>query len=80
MKVKIVPDKQIKGYWGMNPRASKELHKKCPKNTILVAKSASKLMRKRTIAHEKIEYYHMGRRLKYKKAHRIAEAFDRRIK
>lgn len=81
LKIKRVKSKSIKGYYGMNPEAAKELGIKCPKNTILIEDKLKGRMKKRTIAHEKIENYMMKKKgLKYKEAHKIAEKFEKRIK
>jgi len=79
MKVKEV--KRIgKGYLGMNPLAAKELGIKSPPNTILIKKGLTRHKKNLTIIHEKIEYAQMKRGLKYKPAHRIASALEKKVK
>lgn len=81
MKIKYVKPKKIKGYFGMNPEASKELGLKCPKNTILIANNLKGRMKKRTIVHEKIESYLMKNKgLRYAKAHMIASKLEKKVK
>jgi hypothetical protein len=78
--IRTVPDKELKGrYWGMNYYAKKELGEHIPikKNEILVSDKCTPTMRRRTIAHEKLEADMMNRRgFKYAKAHKVAEAMD----
>jgi len=81
MRIKLVK-KISKGYLGMNRRAAKELGIDYPysEETILINKSLSKKEQKKTIAHEKIELFHMKRGLKYREAHKIANALEANIK
>lgn len=75
--------KDLKGKWfGMNYFASKELKLSFPikKNEIYVDKHLKGRMLKRTIAHEKIECYHMKRGLRYKQADKIASKLEKKIK
>jgi hypothetical protein len=79
----IIKRKDLKGKWyGMNYFASKELKLTFPikKNEIYVDKKLKGRMLKRTIAHEKIEVFHMKRGLKYKKADRIAGKFEKNVR
>lgn len=76
MKVKEVKSIE-KGYIGMNPAAGKELGVKCPPRTILVKKSLSPKQKQSVVAHERIEYSQMRRGLKYKSAHKIANALTK---
>lgn len=74
--------RNIRGYYGMNHEAGKELHIKHtpPEGTIYVQKDLKGRMLKRTIAHEKTESYLMKHdHLKYNKAHKIAMKFERNI-
>lgn len=81
MKVKYVPSDRIKGYYGMNHEAGKELGVYCPKNTILVDSELKGRMLKRTIAHEKLESYLMKEKgMSYKDADRVAMSFEKRVK
>jgi hypothetical protein len=83
-KIIEVTDKALKGkYYGMNYYANKELKEKIPmgKNDILVSKNLGEKMKKRTIAHEKLEAQMMrDRGMKYNKAHKCAEAMDDYVK
>lgn len=77
MKVLKVNPKRIKGYYGMNPEAGKELGVSCPKNTILVRNDLKGRMLTRTIQHEKVEEYNMRvKGMSYKKADKIAKSFE----
>ena len=69
-------------YYGMNYYANKELKAgyKCHKDEVLVDKKLKGRMLKRTIAHERMEAYHMKRGLKYRKADNIARKFELKIK
>jgi len=69
-------------FYGMNYYANKELKAKfnCKPNEILIDKKLKGRMLKRTIAHEKIECFHMKRGLRYKKADRIASKFEMRVR
>lgn len=81
LKIKYVKPKEIKGFYGMNYEASKELGVKCPKNTILIDSSLKGRMKARTIQHEKIESYLMKKKhLNYKKAHNVAMSFEKKHK
>jgi hypothetical protein len=82
-KVKVIPDEKMGQYDGMNHPAAKELHfSPVPKkDEVYVSDSVKGLYKKQVIVHEKIEQWHMENRgLKYKKAHAIAEQFDKNIK
>lgn len=82
-KVKILPDKKMGNYDGMNHFAAKELHfTPVPKkNEVFITSSAKGLYKKQVKAHEEIEQWHMENRgLKYKHAHAIAESFDKNIR
>lgn len=75
--------KNVKGYYGMNHEAAKELNLKDipPKNTIYVEKGLKGHMLKRTIAHEKEEAYQMSHNhLKYNKAHKVAMKWEKNVR
>lgn len=81
MIIKKVTPNIIKGYYGMNPEASKELGVRCPKNTILIDKNLKGRMLTRTIQHEKVESYLMREKgMNYNKAHKIAMSFENQHK
>lgn len=74
--------KNIRGYYGMNHEAGKELGIKNtpPKGTVYVDKELKGRMLKRTIAHEKFEAYLMEKKnMKYHDAHNVAMKFERNI-
>ena len=80
--MKIVK-KNIRGYYGMNHLAGKELKIKCTPsmNTIYINKSLKGRFKRQVIAHEKIELWLMkNKHMKYKTAHNIAEKFDKNIR
>lgn len=75
--------KDIRGYWGMNHEAGKELHIKNnpPEGTIYINKSLHGIKEKKVIVHEEVESYMMKHNhLKYKDAHRIANKFEKNIR
>ena len=75
--------KNVRGYWGMNHEAGRELNiKNTPdKNTIFVDKSLKGERLKKVVAHEKVESFLMREKgLKYKDAHRIANRFERNVR
>lgn len=75
--------KAIRGYYGMNHEAGKELRvkKTPPRGTIYVDPKLKGRMLKRTIAHEKIESYLMRHKhLRYGKAHKIAMKFEKNVR
>lgn len=79
MKVRVVK-KLPRGYIGLNKPAAKErkLPFPYPADTVVVLRSLSPANKKKVAAHEKIEAFHMNRGLKYRVAHKIAEALTKR--
>ena len=79
MNVKILPDKKMGNYWGMNHEAGKELKvKHCPpKGTIYLSDKLAKNRVKKVILHEKVESWLMkNKKYKYNKAHKVANQFE----
>lgn len=81
-KMRIVR-KSIRGFYGMNHYAGKVLKVKAipAKNTLYIRRGLKGRMLKRTIAHEKIEAYLMSKKgMSYRKADKIAQAFEMNIR
>lgn len=80
-KVKV-KRKNIKGYWGMNRPASQELKIEVipPKDTIYIDKSLKGRKKRQVIAHEVYEQEKMKKGMKYRKAHKKALKFERKVK
>ena len=84
MRIVKVSSKKLGGkYYGMNPAADKELNAGTgiKKNEIYIDKNLKVRMLKRTIAHEKQEYYLMTKKnMPYNKADKVAMKFERQVK
>lgn len=82
---KIGKEAKRAGYVGMNKFAAKSLHfsfkHKHPEHTIEVKPGYTDNYRKRIIHHEETEEYFMkNKRLNYKKAHALANKFEKEHK
>ena len=79
-EVVLVPDKYMKGYWGMNETAARALNwkgMKLKRNQIAVNDKLPGHRIKHIIQHEKIEYYNMrDRNQPYEIAHKGANRFE----
>ena len=84
MKVIKVSSKRLDNkYYGMNYAADKELkaHTGIKPDEIFVDENLKGRMLKRTIAHEKVEYYNMKEKhMPYKKADKIAMKWEKNVK
>jgi hypothetical protein len=83
MVVKVLPKSLDAKFWGLNHFAAKALHcKKVPKKgEFWVSRSAHGRFRRGVIVHEEVEAYLMDKKhFNYKKAHRIAEKFEKQIR
>jgi hypothetical protein len=80
-KVKV-KQKTVKGYWGMNNSANKELdlQVRMNDNDILIAKSLKGKKKRQVIAHEVEERKLMKKGMKYKSAHKRALKIERKVK
>lgn len=77
-----VKKRTIRGYYGMNKPASKELGLKIEMkdNDILIAKSLKGRKKRQVIAHEIHERNLMKKGMHYKKAHKRALKFEKKVK
>ena len=77
-KIHYVPGKEIKGYYGMNLKAARELHfhhpllKSC--KDILIDRRLGPHMRREVALHEEVELLAMSKPMKYKKADSYAQS------
>ena len=83
VKYKIKPKKIMKDYIALNwktPKIPKKFHIK--KNEIWIRSDywKSPTKRKQIITHEKVELNLMNKGLSYKKAHKIANKFEKHVK
>lgn len=80
MRVKLVPPKEIKGFYGMNPEAAKHFHlKHYPKDTIEIDERCGKKMREEILRHELIEYDLMKHKhMSYHEADKVALEFEKK--